>query len=250
MDSAIKKLESRFGKLKRNGLPFTYLGVEHVRHSADHIALYQNNYLHKLKPIPIDNPNRTSDTTPLTDVQTKQFRSLLCSLLWLCLTRLDLIAPVTQLQTEMIAPVFAQIKDVNSLLRKAIRDQTQNGLHFHRLNFPLRILGVSDAGHATKRTVYAQEGKFVFLTHDPTPHASKSEWTQDITLLQGYAHPLFFSGKKATRVSHSTSHSESLSCVSTTQTAQLTAQRLSEVFSSLLLNKPKPTTHDMIAMQE
>ncbi len=236
LKEAQQALEKRFGKLKRNKLPFTYLGVEHVRHSPTHIALYQHEYLSKLKPIPIMDKRRP-DQEPLSSSDNTAFRSLLCSLLWLCLTRLDLISSVLLLQQEMVRPVFSHLKEVNSLLKRAFHDQTNNGLHFHRLPFPLRSVGISDAGHATRRSTYAQEGRMVLIMHDSQKAQTQEEWIlgKEASYLGGHGHPLFFGGKKATRVSHSTSHSEALSFSGTTQIAQLVAQRMTEPFAKDIL---------------
>ena len=52
-----------------------------------------------------------------------------------------------------------------------------------------------------------------------------AEWLspQDTVHLEGHGHPLYSTGRKATRVSHSTSHGESLAMLNGTQVAQLIA---------------------------
>ena len=42
-------LEERFGKLKRNTMPFTYLGVMHCMLGPGHLMLHQDDYLNKLE---------------------------------------------------------------------------------------------------------------------------------------------------------------------------------------------------------
>lgn len=46
----IGAVESRFGKVKRHSLPFTYLGIRHERLANDHVFLHQLEYLNKLEP--------------------------------------------------------------------------------------------------------------------------------------------------------------------------------------------------------
>jgi hypothetical protein len=252
MEYSQQMLEKRFGKLKRQVLPFTYLGVEHVRHSPIHIALYQKDYLAKLKAVPISTERKKNSDSLLGPSESTEFRSLLCSMLWLCLTRLDLISAVVCLQKEMVTPMILHIRELNNLLIRANKDTEMNGLHFHRLPFPLKAVGIGDAGHATKKTVYAQEGRFVLLMHDSSSAVPQNtEWIESSTAstLSGHGHPLFFSGKSASRVSHSTSHAESLVAVGTTQIAQLIANRMTEPFARHILGKTRIGPHDLMFIQ-
>ena len=60
---------------------------------------------------------------------------------------------------------------------------------------------------------------------------------------------LAFSSRKAKRISHSTSHAETLSCVSSVQTAQLAALRLTEVYWCDI--SPRPCTlQSLMALQD
>ena len=100
----------------------------------------------------------------------------MCSLLWLTLTRIDIVADVVLLQQEMEAPLILHLKQANSVLKKARSNKTLNGLHFHRLQWPLKITGISDAGSGTKRSVYAQEGRMVLLMSDRPRVSQWDEW--------------------------------------------------------------------------
>ena len=181
------------------------------------MLLHQNPYLEKLK---FDVSNRdiakVSDGTSLLADEHKEFRSLLCSLLWVCQARIDLAHDVVSLQSEMVAPKTEHFRSVNALLKKTLANRVQNGLHLRVLGWPLRIVSIADSGHATKKSSYPYEGKMVLIMSDRVTGADDSEWLDSRTagtMLSGYAHCIFFSARKAARISHSTSHAEtSFSC--------------------------------------
>ena len=83
---------------------------------------------------------------------------------------------------------------------------------------------------------------------------SSAEWTPaDLAQrrLAGKGHPLYFSARRATRVSYSTSHAEALSCVGCSQVSILIATRLTEVFSQQLVPAPRPlTVHHLLQLQD
>ena len=115
----------------------------------------------------------------------------------------------------------------------------------------MRIVGIGDAGQASKRSLYAQEGKLVLLMSDLHTPECTSEWlnASSAARLGGMGHPLFHSDKKATRVSHSTSHAEALSAIGTTQVAQLISNRLSEPFAAVILGKATISARDLMVIQ-
>ena len=233
-------------------MPFTYLGIVHERLTAHHVFLHQQPYVSKLKPAVSDREvSRVSDGTPLTTVEHKEFRSLLCSLLWVCQTRMDLSHDVVALQSEMVTPRVEHFKSVNGLLKRARTTMVMNGLHFHMLQFPLRIVSIADCGHATKKSCYPYEGKLVLIMEDKTRSIEEYEWmaSGNRHLLEGHAHPIYFSARKASRISHSTSHAETLSAVGCTQTAQLVSHRFTEVFAQTLLGKQRYTPTDLLGLQ-
>ena len=126
-----------------------------------------------------------------------------------------------------------------------------NGLHFHVLEWPLRIVSIADCGHATKKSCYPYEGKLVLIMSDKTSKIDATEWMESSHrhLLEGHGHPIYFSARKATRISHSTSHAETLSAVGCTQTAQLVSHRITEVFAQTLLGRQRYTPTDLLTLQ-
>ena len=95
LDHLSKRIGSKCGNPKRHAMPFTYLSIVHERLAPHHVFLHQPHYVNKLKPAVSDREvSRISDGIPLTTMEHKEFRSLLCSLIWVCQTRMDLFRDV------------------------------------------------------------------------------------------------------------------------------------------------------------
>ena len=245
-------LESRFGKLKRSKPPFTFIGVVHDLVTKDHLHLHQRPYLDKLRPIEISKARLRNPTSELTDSELFEFRSLLCSLLWLTLTREDIMADVVMLQQHMQSATINELKSCNRILQKAKQHSQLNGLHFHKITPPFRLIAIGDCGHVTGTSLYAQEGKLVRLMHDPGNIRQLPEWTntaQISTEWDGHAHSMYGTSRKATRVSHSTSHGEALTQLGTIQIAQLIANRLTEPYHRMIRKQPILRPLDALSMQ-
>ena len=198
----------------------------------------QEHYLEKIDSVPLSSTERAKkENELLTPEEHTAFRSCSCSLLWVCQTRIDIAHAVVDLQSNMVTPTVHHLKQVNALLEKAKKTATMSGLHFAPLSAPYRIVGYADSGHATKKTSYSYEGKLVLIQHDGIV-PQDAEWMASTTArrqLEGAGHPIYFSARRATRVSHSASHAETLSAVGTSQIASLVAMRLTEVFAKTLL---------------
>ena len=109
-----------------------------------------------------------------------------------------------------------------------------NGLHYKYFPMPLHFLAISDAGHATKKSSYPYEGKLVLLMEDKLKNDDR-EFISDKSLFEGSAHVIYFSARRATRISHSTSHAETLASVGTAQVANLATSRITELFARQLM---------------
>ena len=142
---ACQKLEKSFGKMKRNSLPFVYIGVRHSRLPDGGIFLEQGAYLEKLKVMTIDKRRLQNSSSPLQQQEHFDFRALVCSMLWLCLTRIDIVSDIVQLQQHMTTPTIEHAKLANATLVKAKRNKVNNGLHFRKFRFPLKVQGIGDA---------------------------------------------------------------------------------------------------------
>ena len=253
LDFIAMKLGQKFGKPKRTSLPFLYLGMKHEMLSPGHLLVHQQHYLEKLPEGKFTNAvNMKKDFQELDEYEHHQFRSLVCSLLWLCLTRIDIAHDVVALQSEMICPQVQHLKMANKVLIRARKTKEYNGLHYHQMRFPIKLCSIHDCGHASKKSCYPYEGKFVMMMHDSLK-SDAPEWLsgQDLAHVGGYAHTLFYSARKASRVSHSTSHAETLSAVGCTQMGQLIAARVTEMFCRMVLPpRASITAHDMLSLSE
>ena len=91
----------------------------------------------------------------------------------------------------------------------------------------------------------------VLLMKDFFKVRGSSEWigAQDAQQMEEYGHPLYPTGRKATRVSHSTNHGESLAMLNGLQVAQLIANRISEPFFSHYLCPRIPQPIDCLQAQ-
>ena len=86
--------------------------------------LHQDQYLEKLQPAKIDASRLKEPETFLAEDEHKQFRSVLCSLLWVCLTRADIAHQVVCLQSEMVTPKVCHVITLNALLRRDNKSDT------------------------------------------------------------------------------------------------------------------------------
>ena len=145
------------------------------------------------------------------------------------------MSDVVALQTIMHIPLGEHLKRANSVLRDAVRNRQCNGLHFHDVGFPHRLVQVTDSGHITQNSCYPVEGRMVLLMSDPQLSIGSSrsgrEWYSDQETAQfgGKTCCLYMSSKKAQRVSYSTSHSETNPAVSCMAISNLIASRFSEL---------------------
>ena len=88
------------------------------------------------------------------------------SLLYDTQTRPELACEITILQQYNNSALVVHLKQANKLIEKAQTDAEELGLYYPKLDFPLRIVSVCDASHATGKTSYAQEGKLTLLMSD------------------------------------------------------------------------------------
>ena len=237
LDWARELLETRFGKVKRQKLPFTHTGILHSRLEDGGISLKQNDSLKSMKLIPIP----TGEDTMAADSQSAHlFRSLLASLLYITQCHLELATGVSVLQSFNNSPTIGHLKQANALLRKGLKEGDAIGLFYRPITPPFVILDIDDASHGSRSTSYAQEGGIQGLTTD----FGFGEYNGEIhhTTMASLSRPLHViiaSTCKSGRISHSTSHGETLAGVRGIQTAQLVALRLTEVYYSTLYQQPR-----------
>ena len=81
-------------------LPFSHTGIEYT--NTDHgRKMAQDEFCQKVKPFSLSKARAKDDDSPLTAEELTGFRAILGALLWLCQTRLDIIADVVLAQQEI-----------------------------------------------------------------------------------------------------------------------------------------------------
>jgi len=247
-----KKLESRFGKTKRETMPFVHLGVKHQLLPSGSLFLDQEEYVRKIPRVAIDmSRSKLPDSTPLNPTEHHAFRSLLCSMLWVTVTRIDMCFEVIYLQSSMVTPTMGDLKAANALLAKSVRNAHLNGLHFPRIQFPVRLNAIHDASHATKKSSYAYEGLVILLMHDAGPYTPGPKGflpADQGYKWAGYGQPIVHSSRKSKRVSNSTSHGETLSAINAAQLVNLIALRYTEVYCISTFGRT-PSTKFLLHLQ-
>ena len=148
------------------------------------------------------------------------------------------------LQQKLTTATIADLKAANTLLNRAKKNVEMAGLHFPILKWPCRLISIADSSHGTKHTSYAQEAGGIFLASDNTSKVIMNKAgviSRDSEHhLGGAVHRLACFSKKSKRISHSTSHAETLAAVSTIQYSQLIALRYTELISGCTVGASKP----------
>ena len=240
-----KLLMEKFGKVTRQTLPFVHCGVQYSK-IPDGFRMTQDDFCKKLKPAAI--PASRKDQEDLTPAEVTSFRSILGALLWLTATRLDLVADVCLLQTQVTRAKVAHLRQANNTIKRAQSVEPNLGLIFRKLRGPLRVMCIHDSSAAGNVRHYAQEGILVVLAEDKLQNLTEYEHVlsnDEARLLGGTVHVLWAHGAKAKRVSYSTSHAETLAAISGLEAASLVTVRLAE-----LLYVPGPSIHSLLAAQE
>ena len=246
LDDTFAKMLAKFGKLSRQTLPFSHCGC---RYSAivDGIKVDQCEYVAMLKLIPIVKDD--SDDRDLTASETTLLRSAIGALMWTSLTRPDLLAELSTLQSAMNKAKVKHLKDANELVQRAKRDKEAAILYRNLECSSYRIVCVHDASAASSTKNYAQEGVIVvlmadYLDVDDNHIVASDEFAR--TRLSGKAQLLHMQSNKAKRVSYSTSHGETLAAINGLECATLVSTRLAEI----TYGSKSPTIQQLLATQE
>ena len=231
------RLEIRFGKLKRQSLPYTHAGLELEQINPYCLFVHQTTFTSKLKPYPIDTSMKPDDD--LDEALTTAFRSQTCACLWACQTRCEEICQVTSLQTKLKKPKVQDMISINTVIKR-LKRPVKHGLFYWKLKPPLRVISVSDASGHSKTSTYPTEGSAILLAEDRIPKVLTDK--ADFLLpglelfLGGKMHMCVALSQKAKRLSHSTSHAETNAASKTLPIAQLTALRYAEPEISMKFN--------------
>ena len=199
-------MESRFGKVKRQHIPYTHVGIVHEKLSTGAgYKLHQAPFVSQIRPIKIERGDL--DTRSLTASELTSLRSVLGALLYATITRADVCAGICLAASKICEATVKQLRDINSVLAIA-HANPEHGLIFRSLAPPLMVLSISDSSYSTSSTSYAVEGHLVLLMS--CADACFKEGTREGHFLDGPCHLLSHGSHKASRISHSTSHAEAL----------------------------------------
>ena len=136
------------------------------------------------------------------------------------------MADVTLLSSRMNRGTVKDFRDANATISRA-QKSPHHGLIFHRFDPPLVLFSISDSSFATSSTSYAVEGHVVLLAELRKVTVGKDD-TFSASQLDTPIHLLHAASKKAKRISHSTSHAESLAMYNTAVHAEQVAARITE----------------------
>jgi hypothetical protein len=247
LDSLRQALERRFGEMKRQILPFSHVGltIEKVPHG---LFIHQQDFCNNLQPYKLTPERNKQTTSRCTPEEVTALRSGLGGLMYLAQTRPEIAAELVTMMSIVNEATVADLKNMNTLINRA-KQTPKRGIHMHKLKPPYRALVISDASHASSKTVYAKEGQLVLLTTDeasqrhPTTAAYMSA-SQLNDLLSGPTQLLFYSSKKSSRVSHSTSHAESLGSHTALANGELISARFTEIYAPWRMSLDDMIKHD------
>ena len=108
-------LLAKFGKVTRQKLPFVHCGVQYSR-KGDGFHMSQDDFCGKLKTTTIAKDKKDDDALSPQELTT--FRSILGGLLWLTATRLDLVADVCLLQSNVTRAKIHHLRQANNVVAK------------------------------------------------------------------------------------------------------------------------------------
>ena len=157
------------------------------------------------------------------------------------------------LQTRVCCGTLQDLRTLNSIVTRAHK-YCDYGLIYEWMPPPHCIRGYADASYATSKTSYAVEANLVFKMADSTllqaePSTlplAKRELVPP-SEMDGKCHLLVHTGKLAKRISHNTSHAESLAQYSVITHCEMCALRLTELAAPWTFAMPLKW---MIAIEE
>ena len=219
-----RQLESRFGMMSRQTTPFVHVGVHYDKREGGGYHLHQDTYCQAMKVAEV--PRGQANEVSLDAAGTSALRAVLGALLYLTITRHDISTDVVLLASKVTTATYGDLRAANAVVRRAQRNP-KRGVHFPKLNGKLCIFCISDASFSTKSTSYAVEGQVVLIK--PAASMPSETGAFNAQQLTGPCHVISATARKAKRISHSTSHAESLSAYGALTAAETVALRQTEV---------------------
>ena len=235
-DWCYDEMTRQYGELKVHQTPFTHMGMTYEWLVPRVLRVHQDNYVRGLRLCNISSQRLKDIDDPCSPSETTEFRSALCSLLWVVQTLEHIYCEVVLLQQKQVKHTITDVRQLNRLIQHVKKDCSEGtfGLMFAPLKMPLRSAAVGDCSHATTKTSYPQEGTAVLLTEDRLDRVKvhNEVVTMNAEYHGGRCHRLFVGSRRAKRISQSTSHGETNAGLNVSQHAQLIALRISEIFTN------------------
>ena len=167
----------------------------------------------------------------LTSEEVTQLRGIVGALFYLCFTRPDIQADLTLLAQKITKATVQELRTANALIDRAKRGSSL-GLKFPRMSPPLHVLAISDASHASGGSSYAIEGLVVCLVETPKLFREGCpDGEHPGNFLNFKGHLLTCGSHRSKRISHGTSHAESLGVYQASLAGEQIAQRITELSS-------------------
>ena len=142
-----------------------HIGMLYKLIKGSGIHLHQEPYCLALAPIVYD---KILDPAKECDAQHQYLLMVyLGASLHLCLIRWDLIIDIVLIQQHVRKPNYEHLHLTNFVMKRA-KSNPRRDLKFLTLKPPLRLLDVSNASYATKKTSYAIEELLNLLTTETT----------------------------------------------------------------------------------
>ena len=121
---------------------------------------------------------------------------------------------------------------INTVIKRLRRKNDRFGIYYRRMVGPYRIVVVTDASSANKTSSFATEGIVIGLCPErlTTIKVDRHDYLEEdlVPLLSGFFHILHATSQKSKRISHSTSHAETLTAAKGIPLGQIIGSRLTE----------------------
>ena len=246
LDQQYLAMQAKFGRLTRQTLPFSHCGCRYDK-IPDGIRVDQREYVNMLKTAQIAKEEKDDRDLSLQEVST--LRSILGALMWTGITRPDLAAEISEIQSTVNRAKIKDLRRANAVVDRAKKDG-EAAIYLKKLpKGRLRLVCIHDASAATSVKNYAQEGVMVMLMEDKLYDAEEHIVCDDhqvMEFMNGTAQLLYAQSNRAKRVSYSTSHGETLAAINGLESSTLISTRLTEI----TYGSVRPTLQQLLAIQE
>ena len=115
--------------MKRSKIPYVHTGIRRS-YTKLSLKLDQDEFCQSAKPVKLEAHRWSEDDSSLRPDELTAFGGIIGILLWLCQTRLDAIADVVILQTNVMKTQLRPIKTANNLFSRFQKLAENAGLYF------------------------------------------------------------------------------------------------------------------------